>query len=78
VLARYGGVEGKHLISEMYAPDHLTACWFARTDVRLIAADGAFMLKLQENPTWFTRVGTMEEAHWEVFAVNAPPCVAAT
>ena len=78
VVARYGGVEGRHLISEMYAPDHLTACWFARTDVRLIAADGAFMLKVHENPTWFTHVGTMEEAHWEIFGVNAPPCVAAT
>ena len=74
VLARYGNVEGRHLISEMYAPDHLTACWFARTDVKLVAADGAFMPKLQEEPSWFTPVGTMAEAKWQVFAVNAPPC----
>jgi Dolichyl-phosphate-mannose-protein mannosyltransferase len=74
-LARFGGVEGKHLISEMYAPDHLTACWFARTDVTLVAADAAFMTKLQESPSWFTHVGTLPEAKWEVYAVNAPPCV---
>ena len=74
VLARYGGVEGKHLVSEMYAPDHLSPCWFAGTDVRLIAVDDAFTPRIQENPSWFTPVGTMAEARWTVYSVNAPPC----
>ena len=74
VLARYGGVEGTHLISEMYAPDHLTPCWFAKTDVRLIAVDGAFAPKVQEHPSWFTPLGAMAEARWQVYGVSAPPC----
>lgn len=74
VLARYGNVEGRHLISEMYAPDRVDACWFAKTDVRLIAVDTLFMPRLAENPTWFMHVGTMDEAHWEVYGVNVPPC----
>ena len=77
-MARFGGVEGKHLISEMYAPARPDACWFARTDVRIIAVDAAHSAMLEDNPSWFTHVGTMGEAHWEVYGVNAPPCDAAT
>ncbi len=77
-LARFGGVEGKHLISEMYAPNPVTACWFAKTDVRLIAVDDKLMPMVDSNPAWFVHIGTMEEAHWEVYGVNAPPCAAAS
>jgi hypothetical protein len=73
-LARFGGVDGKHLISEMYAPATPDACWFAKTDVRLIAVDGAHSPMLATDPSWFTHLGTMEEAHWDVYAVNSPPC----
>jgi len=76
-LARFGGVEGKHLISEMYAPAEPDACWFARTDVRMIAVDAAHRPMIEANPTWFTRLGTMDEAQWDVYAVNAPGCPAA-
>jgi Dolichyl-phosphate-mannose-protein mannosyltransferase len=75
-LARFGGVEGKHLISEMYMPASPDACWFARTDVRLIAVDATHSSMLAANPSWFTHLGTMDEAHWDVYAVNAPPCTA--
>jgi hypothetical protein len=77
-LARFGGVEGKHLISEMYAPAKPDACWFAKTDVRMIAVDPAHTSMLEANPSWFTHVGTMDEARWEVYAVNAPSCQTAT
>jgi hypothetical protein len=81
-LARFGGVEGKHLVSQMYGPfdgDQPAAavrCWLAKTDVRLIAisaTDSNLSLLVQQNPTWFVRVGTMDEARWDVYAVNAPP-----
>jgi len=78
VLARFGGVEGKHLISEMYAPDQVTACWFAKTDVRLIAVDSTTRTIVDSNPTWFAYIGTMDEAKWQVYGVNAPPCPTAT
>jgi hypothetical protein len=32
---------------------------------------------IEANPTWFTRLGTMDEAQWDVYAVNAPGCPAA-
>jgi len=76
-MARFGGVEGKHLISEMYAPARPDACWFAKTDVRIIAVDAAHSAMLEDNPSWFTHIGTMGEAHWEVYGVNSPPCDAA-
>ena len=75
-LARFGGVSGNHLISEMYAPAHPDACWFHKLDVRMIAVDPAHASMLETNPSWFTRVGTMEEATWDVYAVNAPACAA--
>jgi len=78
VLARFGGVEGQHLISEMYAPDQVTACWFAKTDVRLIAVDSTTKTIVDSNPTWFAYIGTMDEAKWQVYRVSAPPCPAAT
>jgi hypothetical protein len=74
-LARFGGVEGKHLISGMYAPAHPDECWYAKLDVRMIAVDAAHASLLESNPSWFTRIGTMEEAKWDVYAVNAPACV---
>ncbi len=77
VLARFGGVEGKHLISEMYAPAHPDACWFAKLDVRLIAVDPAHQSLLEGNASWFTRIGTLDGAKWDVYAVNAPPCPSA-
>jgi hypothetical protein len=73
-LARFGGVEGKHLISEMYAPAQPDACWFAKLDVRLIAVDAAHSAMLESNPSWFTHLGTMDEAKWDVYGVNAPAC----
>ena len=91
-LARFGNVEGKHLVSEMYDPfaylpsgyryaDHVTEvstlvrCWLSDTDVRMIAIpadDPNLALVRQLNPSWFTSVGFMEEAKWDVEAVNAP------
>jgi len=96
-LARFGGVEGKHLVSEMYDPfaylpsgyrfeDHqstvstLLACWFSDTDTRLVAIprdDPNFALLQQLNPSWFLRLGSMDEASWVVFGVSAPQPTAA-
>jgi hypothetical protein len=96
-LARFGGVEGKHLVSEMYDPfaylssgyryqDHqstvttLVACWLSATDTRLIAipyGDGNYALLQQLNPSWFTQLGTMEEAGWTVVGVSSPQPTAA-
>ncbi|HEY3084089.1 MAG TPA: hypothetical protein VGK28_01405, partial [Candidatus Dormibacteraeota bacterium] len=88
-LARFGGVEGKHLISEMYGPadnsDTAAQCWLTKTDVGLIAisaTDAKLTNLVQRNPTWFTRLGTMEEARWDVYGVavpnsSAPGCEAA-
>jgi hypothetical protein len=73
-LARFGGVEGKHLISEMYAPAQPDGCWYAKLDVRMIAVDSNHSAMLEANPSWFARLGTMDEAKWEVYAVNAPAC----
>jgi hypothetical protein len=92
-LARFGGVEGKHLVSQMYDPfaylpsgytyaDHqatvntLLACWLSQTDTRLIAipqGDANYELMLQNNPTWFTTIGTMPAAGWTIEGVSAPP-----
>ena len=91
-LARYGGVEGKHLVSEMYSPfaylpdgysytDHaqtvntLLACWFARTDIRMIAVphdDANLQVMLQSNPGWFSYIGSMPDAAWVIVGVSAP------
>jgi Dolichyl-phosphate-mannose-protein mannosyltransferase len=87
-LARYGGVEGKHLISEMYVPFDFTpgywpeerrteqamlaACWFEEKDVRLIAVNQSLELMVSMNPTWFSYLGTMDEAKWKVYAIGAP------
>ena len=76
-LARFGGVEGKRLISEMYAPAAPDECWFAKTDVRMIAVDAPHSSLLEAHPSWFTRIGTMDEAKWEVYRVDAPPCPSA-
>jgi hypothetical protein len=67
-------VEGKHLISETYAPAQPDACWFAKLDVRLIAVDAAHSAMLESNPAWFTHLGTMDEAKWDVYGVNATAC----
>jgi hypothetical protein len=91
-LARFGGVEGKHLVSEMYDPfaylpsgyqyqahqltvTTLVECWLDATDTRLIAipyGDANFALLQQLEPSWFTSIGTMEEAGWTVVGVSAP------
>jgi len=91
-LARFGGVEGKHLVSEMYDPfaylpsgyryeDHqstvntLVECWLSDTDIRLIAIpqnDANFALLQELNPSWFVRLGSMDEAGWSVTGVSAP------
>jgi hypothetical protein len=91
-LARFGGVEGKHLVSEMYDPfaylasdyryeDHqstvstLIRCWLSESDVTLIAVpDTDVYLKrvVELNPTWFTHVGYMAEAKWDVESVSIP------
>ncbi|TMC70932.1 MAG: hypothetical protein E6J18_08630 [Chloroflexi bacterium] len=96
-LARFGGVEGKHLVSEMYDPfaylpsgyryeDHeaavttLVQCWLGDTDTRLIAIprnDPNYALLQQLNPSWFVRLGTMDEAGWTVNGVSVPPLTAA-
>ena len=95
-LARFGGVEGKHLVSEMYDPfaylpsgyryeDHeaavttLVQCWLSDTDTRLIAIprnDPNYALLQQLNPSWFVRLGTMDEAGWTVNGVSVPPLTA--
>jgi Dolichyl-phosphate-mannose-protein mannosyltransferase len=91
-LARFGGVEGKHLVSEMYDPfaylpsgyqyqDHqsnvatLVECWLADTDIRLMAIpenDANLAMLQQLNPSWFVRIGSMDEANWAVWGVSAP------
>ena len=96
-LARFGGVEGEHLVSEMYDPfaylpsgyryeDHeaavttLVQCWLGDTDTRLIAIprnDPNYALLQQLNPSWFVRLGTMDEAGWMVNGVSVPPLTAA-
>ena len=96
-LARFGGVEGKHLVSEMYDPfaympsgyryeDHqstvttLVECWLEDTDTSLIAipyGDTNFALLQQLNPSWFTVLGSMDEASWTVVGVSAPRPAAA-
>jgi hypothetical protein len=92
ILARYGHVEGKHLVSEMYGPfgylpsgytyaDHaqtvntLLECWFHQTDTHLIAVprgDPQYALMLQQNPQWFTYLGTLDNAGWDIDGVAAP------
>jgi hypothetical protein len=96
-LARYGGVEGKHLVSEMYGPfaylptgysyaDHqdtvntLLQCWLSRTDTRLIAipvGDPDYRLMLQDNPGWFTQIGSLANAGWMIEGVSVPQASAA-
>jgi hypothetical protein len=91
-LARFGGVEGKHLVSQMYDPfaylpsgysyaDHqqvvntLIECWLSDTDTRMMAildTNSNYQLMLGYNPGWFQQLGTMAEAHWSVFGVDAP------
>ncbi len=91
-LARFGGVEGKHLVSEMYDPfsylpsgyrfeDHqstvstLVECWLSAADIRMIAIpqnDPNYALLQQLNPTWFVRLGFLDEAGWTVMGVSAP------
>jgi hypothetical protein len=91
-LARFGGVEGKHLVSEMYDPfsyllpgyrfeDHqstvttLVECWLSTSDIRLIALpqnDANYALLRQLNPTWFVRLGSLDEAGWTVMGISAP------
>jgi hypothetical protein len=92
-LARFGGVEGKHLVSEMYDPFHylpsgykysdhqavvdtLLRCWLAKTDTRIIAVpagDENYAMMRTLNPDWFVPLGTLDDAHWLVFGVSAPP-----
>jgi Dolichyl-phosphate-mannose-protein mannosyltransferase len=96
-LARFGGVDGRHLVSEMYDPfaylpsgyryqDHqstvttLVECWLGDTDTRLIAIrrdDANLTLIQQMNPSWFVRLGSMDEASWMVTGVSAPHPTAA-
>ena len=91
-LARFGGVEGKHLVSEMYDPfaylpssyayaehrdvvDTQVRCWLTGQDVRMIAipnTDPELAAVKVAHPDWFTRVGFMEEAKWDVEAVTVP------
>jgi len=92
-MARFGGVQGRHLVSEMYDPfaylpagyrveDHLTTastlikCWLSEADVRIIAIPGTdprLALVRDLNPTWFTKLGFLQEARWDVEAVTIPP-----
>lgn len=87
VLARYGGVEGKHLISEMYDPfaypepgvdmGMRIQCWLSSNDVRLIAvahSDRALMQVVASHPDWFVDVGTMQDVGWTVEGVTSPAC----
>jgi hypothetical protein len=96
-LARYGGVQGKHLVSEMYDPfaylpsgytyaahretvDTLMRCWLTSTDIRMLAvpdSDPDLARFVASNPSWFSRVGFMEEAKWDVEAVAVPGPAAA-
>jgi hypothetical protein len=91
-LARYAGVQGKHLVSEMYDPfaylpsgyayaDHaetvntLLECWFKQTDTHLMAVprgDPNYALMVQQNPQWFTYLGTLSNAGWDIEGVAAP------
>jgi hypothetical protein len=50
-------------------------CWISRTDIRLIAmlkSDTNYALLLQLKPSWFTSLGTMQDAQWVVVGVSAP------
>lgn len=91
-LARFAGVEGKHLVSEMYDPfaylpagygveDHqstvstLIQCWLSEADIRIIAipdTDSRLALVRDRNPSWFTKLGFLREARWDVEAVTIP------
>jgi hypothetical protein len=83
-LARFGGVEGKHLVSEMYDPfgypgasDTKVQCWLSANDVRLVAvseSDSNLMQVVRSHPDWFVEVGTMSRAGWKVEGVRAPQC----
>ena len=42
-------------------------------DVKMIAiprTDANLSAMVQLNPSWFTPLGTMEEAHWDVYGVS--------
>ena len=91
-LAQFGGVEGKHLVSEMYDPfsylpggysfaDHkdtvstLLQCWFAKTDVKLLAVapgNANYAMLVRYHPDWFALLGTMGDTRWQIYAVSAP------
>lgn len=86
-LARYGNVDGKHLISEMYDPfaypDSTTdinvriQCWLSSNDIRLVAvsdSDTNLTLMVKSHPDWFVDLGDMPQAGWKVVGVTAPPC----
>lgn len=86
-LARYGAVDGKHLISEMYDPfaypdekqaiDVRIQCWLSGNDIRLMAvaeSDTNLMAVVKSHPDWFVDMGNLPEAGWTVVGVTAPPC----
>jgi hypothetical protein len=81
-LARFGNVEGKHLVSEMYDPfgypgatDTRVQCWLVANDIRLIAvseSDAGLMQVVRSHPDWFVEMGTLPRAGWKVEGVRAP------
>jgi hypothetical protein len=81
-LARFGNVEGKHLVSEMYDPfgypgatDTRVQCWLVANDIRLVAVsegDAGLMQVVRSHPDWFVEVGTLAQAGWKVEGVHAP------
>jgi hypothetical protein len=83
-LARFGNVEGRHLVSEMYDPfaypgasDARVGCWLFAYDIRLVAvsqSDSNLMQVVRSHPDWFVDVGTLSGARWQVEGVRAPPC----
>jgi hypothetical protein len=102
VLALYGHVEGKHLVSEMYDPfaylpsgyrvaghpstvSTLVQCWLGADDIHLIAlqpSDANLGLVVHLHPEWFTVVGHLTQAGWDIVGVNivkptAADCLAA-
>jgi hypothetical protein len=83
-LARFGGVEGKHLVSEMYDPfgypgasDASVHCWLSTNDIRMVAvsqSDASLLRVVRSHPDWFVDVGTLPRAGWTVEGVTAPRC----
>jgi hypothetical protein len=92
MLAQYGNVSGRHLVSELYDPfyylpagytytEHpdvagpLLQCWLDKTGAKMWAVNDAntnYRSFIADNAQWFTLVGDVPEAGWQVWTVQTP------